>query len=86
MFGRLLQVDLALQILQIAEKFTDNQLGYGLYWTDLDYHNLAVNDKGRVSVIDGENIIVVDTWQIKKGMSSLINSIPSSSVAAGGQH
>lgn len=55
------------QVLQIAEKFTDNDLGYALYPTDITLENLAVTDKEEVMFIDAENILVVDREQIRKG-------------------
>ncbi|XP_071838169.1 divergent protein kinase domain 2A-like [Apostichopus japonicus] len=60
------RLSIALQVLQIAEKFTDNDLGYALYPTDITLENLAVTDKEEVMFIDAENILVVDREQIRK--------------------
>ena len=54
--------------MQIAEKFTNNDQKFSLYFTDVCYDNFAVNSDGRVMIIDAENIIVVDKWQIEKGI------------------
>ena len=45
----------------------DNDSQFALYWTDLDPDNVMVDDSGQVLIVDVENIIVVDRWQINKG-------------------
>ncbi|XP_071798726.1 divergent protein kinase domain 2A-like [Asterias amurensis] len=59
------RLDLAFQVMRIAEKLTNNDQGYGLYMTDVSPENFAVNEKGEVFIIDAENIIVVDKQKIK---------------------
>ena len=61
------QVDIAYQLMKIAERLTDNDIGFALYLTDVSYDNFAINDDGKVIVIDLENIIVVDKARIKRG-------------------
>ncbi|XP_074658259.1 divergent protein kinase domain 2A-like [Tubulanus polymorphus] len=60
------RVDLAYQIFRIADLFTNNNQGWGLYFTDVNYDNYAVAVDGTVSIIDAENIIVVDLRDIKR--------------------
>jgi len=58
---------LALKLLLIARKFTDNKSQYGLYWTDISYATFAVNETSLdVVVVDGNSIMVVDLYQIKE--------------------
>ncbi|XP_038049996.1 divergent protein kinase domain 2A-like [Patiria miniata] len=59
------RLDLAYQVMKIAEQLTNNDLEYALYMTDVSFDNFAVNKDGRVLVIDAENIIVVDKRKIK---------------------
>ena len=70
------QADLAYQLIQIAQKFTDNP-DFALYWTDLAYENFAVDPAGKVIVIDAEHIIVVDkeATKIGKYLRKLANAI-----------
>ncbi|ELU17434.1 hypothetical protein CAPTEDRAFT_141610 [Capitella teleta] len=60
------RVKLSYQLLQIAEMFVDNDSQFALYWTDLDPDNVMVDSSGQVLIVDVENIIVVDRWQINK--------------------
>lgn len=61
------RANLALKLLLIAKKFTDNKSQYGLYWTDISYATFAVNEVSLdVVVVDGRNIMVVDLYQIKE--------------------
>ena len=53
--------------MSIAEQFTYNDDEYGLYMTDVSFDNFAVDEHGKVFVVDAENIIVVDRKQIKEG-------------------
>jgi len=62
-----IRADLALRLLLIAKKFTDNKSQYGLYWTDVSYATFAVNEVSLdVVVVDGRSIMVVDLYQIKE--------------------
>jgi hypothetical protein len=63
-----LQVKLAYQLLQIADMFVDNDSQFALYWTDLDPDNVMVDSSGQLLIVDVENIIVVDRWQINRGL------------------
>ena len=63
----ILQLKLGYQIMKMADKLTDNPTEFTLYWTDLSYENIAVDKQGYVRLVDSENIIVVDKWQIKQG-------------------
>lgn len=57
----------ALQMLQMAKKFTEGVDGFRLYLTDVSLYNIAVNSNGSLRIVDAENIVVVDLDQIKKG-------------------
>ena len=48
----------------IAEKLTSKS-EFALYLTDVNYDNFAVDHSGKVTVIDLENIIVVDKLGIE---------------------
>lgn len=54
------RADLAFQLLQMADKLTNTGGDFALYWTDLSYENFAVDSSGKMTIIDMENIIVVD--------------------------
>lgn len=71
------RADLAYQLLQIAQKFTDNP-DFALYWTDLAYDNFAVDPAGKVIVIDAEHIIVVDREATKIANAETWNDIQES--------
>jgi len=61
------RANLALKLLLIAKKFTDNKSQYGLYWTDINYETFAVKEVSLdVIVVDGRNIMVVDLYHIKE--------------------
>ena len=51
-------------MLKIAETLTTKS-DFILYLTDVSFENFAVDSSGKVTVIDLENIIVVDTLAIK---------------------
>ncbi|XP_005106013.1 divergent protein kinase domain 2A [Aplysia californica] len=55
---------LAYQLMQIAETLSTKS-DFALYLTDVSFENFAVDSSGKVTVIDLENIIVVDTLAIK---------------------
>ena len=58
---------LAYEILKVADSLTDNDSQFSLYWTDLSYENLGVENGKDIVILDSENIIVVDKWQLKHG-------------------
>lgn len=67
-----IRANLALKLLLIAKKFTDNKSQYGLYWTDMSYATFAVSELSMdVVVIDGRNIMVVDLFHIKEDQKRL---------------
>lgn len=55
----------ALRLLSIARQLTDDRSQFALYWTRLSYASFAVDEAGDVVVVDGQNVLVVDRWQIK---------------------
>ena len=57
----------------MAEKLTQDE-NWALYWTDLDYYNFAVDPSGKLSVIDVENVIVVDRHAVKLGMVTYVSN------------
>jgi len=62
-----IRANLALNVLLIAKKFTDNKSQYGLYWTDISYTTFGVSEVSLdVVELDGRNIMVVDLYQIKE--------------------
>lgn len=42
-------------------------LQFALYLMDVNYDNFAVSPNGDVTVVDAENILVVDRWQLERG-------------------
>lgn len=63
------RLDLAYQLLQVALLLTNNLSGFALYMTDVNMDNFAVRPDGTIFLIDVENIIIVDRWEVKKGHS-----------------
>ncbi|TRY66422.1 hypothetical protein DNTS_003562 [Danionella cerebrum] len=61
------RVDLAKQLMDIAEQLTNNDFDFALYLLDVSFDNFAVGPRdGKVLVIDAENVIVVDKRLIKQ--------------------
>ncbi|KAL3846392.1 hypothetical protein ACJMK2_017389 [Sinanodonta woodiana] len=60
------RADIAFQIMKIADKFTNNKDDFALYLTDLALENLAIDPAGKVTIVDAENIIVVDKMAVKR--------------------
>lgn len=60
------RADIAYQIMKIAEKLNNEGNQFVLYWTDLSLENLVVDSSGKVTVIDLEDIIVVDREAIAR--------------------
>ena len=54
------RVKLARQLLEMSLKFTRNDDGVALYLTDWTADNFAVDERGRVALVDGENFVLVD--------------------------
>lgn len=73
------RADIAYQIMKIADKLTNAGEQFVLYWTDLNFENLVVDSSGKVTVVDLEDIIVVDRDAVartkpKKGWDELHQS------------
>lgn len=49
---------IAVQLLELAEKFTDGHLDFRFYLTDVSPDNVAVDSDLKVSFIDLENAII----------------------------
>ncbi|XP_037075874.1 divergent protein kinase domain 2A-like [Pollicipes pollicipes] len=60
------RVELALQLLEIAEMLTSNDYDFNLYLTDVTAENLAVDSEGRVFIVDVEDVVVVDRQQLMR--------------------
>uniref|UniRef100_A0A8C1SVY0 Divergent protein kinase domain 2Aa n=1 Tax=Cyprinus carpio TaxID=7962 RepID=A0A8C1SVY0_CYPCA len=61
------RVDLAKQLMDIAEQLTNNDFDFALYLLDVSFDNFAVGPRdGKVIVVDAENIIVADKRLIKQ--------------------
>lgn len=62
------QVSYALQLLRIADLFSlENEAGFSLYFSELEYDSIVVDADFRVHIVDPENLIVVDRQLINKG-------------------
>lgn len=62
------RVDLARQLMDIAEQLTNNDFDFALYLLDVSFDNFAVGPRdGRVIIVDAENVLVADKRQIKQG-------------------
>lgn len=59
----------ALRLLNIAQKLTDNDAQFSLYWTDVGYASFHVDETGEVYVVDGRHFIAVDKYRIKHDKS-----------------
>lgn len=61
------RVDLAKQLLDIAEQLTNNDFDFALYLLDVSFDNFAVGPRdGKVIVVDAENVLVADKRLIKQ--------------------
>ncbi|XP_052354631.1 divergent protein kinase domain 2A [Oncorhynchus keta] len=61
------RVDLARQLMDIAEQLTNNDFDFALYLLDVSFDNFAVGPRdGKVIVVDGENVLVADKRLIKQ--------------------
>lgn len=62
------RVDLARQLMDIAEQLTNNDFDFALYLLDVSFDNFAVGPRdGKVIIVDAENVLVADKRQIKQG-------------------
>lgn len=61
------RVDLARQLMDIAEQLTNNDFEFALYLLDVSFDNFAVGPRdGKVIVVDAENVLVADKKLIKQ--------------------
>ncbi|PWA18177.1 hypothetical protein CCH79_00004135 [Gambusia affinis] len=61
------RVDLARQLMDIAEQLTNNDFDFALYLLDVSFDNFAVGPRdGKVIIVDAENVLVADKRQIKQ--------------------
>lgn len=59
-----IRANIAYELMKIAEKLT-TMSDFGLYLTDVNLENFVVDPSGKVTVVDLENIIVVDKLAIQ---------------------
>ena len=52
------RADYARQLLEMAQEFSSAE--FRLYLTDVSLDNFAVDKKGKVKIVDAENIVLVD--------------------------
>jgi hypothetical protein len=55
-----LRVQISKQLLQMAMKFVNNDLDLAMYLTDWSPDNFVVDRYGKVTLVDGENFVLVD--------------------------
>lgn len=69
------RVDLAWQLMEIAEQLTNNDFEFALYLLDVSFDNFAVGPRdGKVIIVDAENVLVADKRLIKQ--SKLVSFSP----------
>jgi len=56
---------LAYKLMVMARHLTSNKLGLGIYPTDWSADNIAVDEEGRVVIVDAENVIVVNQTRVR---------------------
>ncbi|EFX71406.1 hypothetical protein DAPPUDRAFT_327242 [Daphnia pulex] len=79
------RINAALQLLIIADKFTNGAADFRLYLTDLSLFNTAVGSDGTLKIVDGENIVMVDLEKIRKDRPENFD-VPYASDNAGCEH
>lgn len=61
------RVDLAWQLMEIAEQLTNNDFEFALYLLDVSFDNFAVGSRdGKVIIVDAENVLVADKRLIRQ--------------------
>ncbi|RMC02132.1 hypothetical protein DUI87_21296 [Hirundo rustica rustica] len=61
------RVDLAWQLMEIAEQLTNNDFEFALYLLDVSFDNFAVGPRdGKVIIVDAENVLVADKRLIRQ--------------------
>lgn len=74
------RVDLAWQLMEIAEQLTNNDFEFALYLLDVSFDNFAVGPRdGKVIIVDAENVLVADKRLIRQ--SKCLLSLPSPRVS-----
>ena len=69
------RVDLAKQLMDIAEQLTNNDFDFALYLLDVSFDNFAVGPRdGQVIVVDAENAVVADKRLIKQSERAFFHS------------
>lgn len=72
------RVDLAWQLMEIAEQLTNNDFEFALYLLDVSFDNFAVGPRdGKVIIVDAENVLVADKRLIRQSKFRLFFSLPS---------
>ncbi|XP_052783048.1 divergent protein kinase domain 2A-like [Mya arenaria] len=59
------EATMALKLIKIAEKLSNNLDDFALYVTDVTMDSFAVNDKGELLLIDLDSVLVVDKLAVK---------------------
>lgn len=68
------RVDLAKQLMDIAEQLTNNDFDFALYLLDVSFDNFAVGPRdGKVIVVDAENVIVADKRLIRQSKCTILD-------------
>lgn len=69
------RVDLAWQLMEIAEQLTNNDFEFALYLLDVSFDNFAVGPRdGKVIIVDAENVLVADKRLIRQSKFRLFFS------------
>ena len=53
--------------MKIADQLTHNKEEFSLYLTDVNGNNFVVDASGKVTIVDAEDIVVVDTRAVRAG-------------------
>lgn len=71
------RVDLAWQLMEIAEQLTNNDFEFALYLLDVSFDNFAVGPRdGKVIIVDAENVLVADKRLIRQSKCCLCLPCP----------
>lgn len=71
------RVDLAWQLMEIAEQLTNNDFEFALYLLDVSFDNFAVGPRdGKVIIVDAENVLVADKRLIRQSKFFFYFSLP----------
>ena len=61
--------------MRIADQLTHNKDDFSLYLTDLNSNNFVIDSSGKVTIVDAEDIVVVDSRAVKSGKSYIFISV-----------